>query len=237
VFFNDIDSGHSDYKLINQTLLRHHAQTVMFLTKGVTHIIQNNQRSRKSPRMHQKCSNTRAARMVQASIKQSAKPGLEGGCSDHSKSIISPLCIERMSGECGECALKGSRVGKSNYINSEKREPYVRSLSDLYFKIEDMEGRFRPLYREMKEWPEIFFHSIKGASPFDNPNMEHTLRDNYKITKKTFLCELCMICYTDMPQHIKSLRHKHYAENNERFTNLDRTIANGPSISDLMPET
>ena len=68
-----------------------------------------------------------------------------------------------MSRKCGECALKGSRVGKSNDITSEKREPYVRSLTDVYFKIEDMEGWFRPLYREMKEWPKIFFSLNQGS--------------------------------------------------------------------------
>ena len=85
----------------------------------------------------------------------------------------------------------------------------VRSLTDTYIKVEDLEGRYKPLFKEIKEWPKIFYHSSIGSSPFDDPKLEHSLKKACAKTEKPIkLCELCIINYTDTTKRIKGLRHK-----------------------------
>ncbi len=220
-------------------LRQHHA--IVFLSKDVTHILQNNQHSRSmanSRTLDLKKLNTRAADMVQASIERNLKSDV-ASCCLYPALTLSPQSVHRMAMECSKCGSNASSVENRNNVVSKKRidneQLDVRSLSGTYVKVEDVDGRYKLLFKELKEWPQIFYQSAKGVSPFDNPNVEHSLNDNpTKAKKRVKLCELCMTNYTDIVRRIKSLRHRDNATGEQNFVNLDRVIANGPSVSDLV---
>lgn len=139
-----------------------------------------------------------------------------------------------MSEECSECTLNEKGVKKLNCCSSSKSKVHVHRLTGAYLKVEDMNGCYSPFFKEMTEWPKIYFQTTNRESPFDNPNINYSEQYHDRKTNKLFLCELCMAYYTDTSMHIKSFHHKKIAENEENFVNLDRAISNGPSITDLM---
>ena len=109
----------------------------VFLSKDVTHIIQNSYRSRgrnveRSTILNS--INTCSANMVQASVRRNSKiyPTL----------TLSPQSVKRMARECDECGHNASRKQNKNQVTSEKSFDMfnVRSLTDTYIKVEDLGG-------------------------------------------------------------------------------------------------
>ena len=111
VFFIDINSGNTDYKLTIDILSQHGARTDLFLSKDVLHIVKNYQERRaiENSKIPKSFNNSRAARMIQASLKQKLELGTRKGCLNPAL-LLSPESIRRMSDECSECTLKEKSV-------------------------------------------------------------------------------------------------------------------------------
>lgn len=165
---------------MNEILLHHRGLISTFNSKRVTHIIRNLSLYQKKEdiTLIRNFKHTRAAIMIRASLEKMSRSGVDNKFSS-TAIIITPQNIERLSYDCKKCKpVARVKCMKSNSENDFifNPKPRVRRLSGFYIKVEDMEGKYKPLIKEMKNWPQLIMSSGHG-SPFDQPSIKKTLFD------------------------------------------------------------
>ena len=231
-----MENDASRYRSTIKLLAQHHCRIDQFLSKSVTHIItaskyhSSTKITTRNPMMNY---TTRARQLVNLSLKKyqgtfgTLKVGRE-------IETLSPSCLPDYSDKCTDVSHK-CFVKRSNKITLPK--VHVRELNPLFLKVEDCSGRYRPQVIEMREWPKIYFHSHASYSTFYNPSKEKPWANSKTKHLKEELCELCDSFYNNRQQHIKSFEHQNHAKNDKLFASLDKAIAMGPSITNLLKRT
>ena len=115
----------------------------------VTHIIQNTYRTwgHNVERLTVLNNiNARSANIVQDSARRNSKSNVGRGCL---YPVLTLSSVKKVVKHCDECGPNASRKQNNDQIASEKTFDmvHVRSLTDAYIKVEDLEGRYRALFK------------------------------------------------------------------------------------------
>lgn len=127
-------------------------------------------------------------------------------------------------------ALDDLRRWCSKYVSSQSSSDEddeatdVKRLKEPFIKIEDSEGRYRPIVIEFEQWPELTFHTNQqvAKSPINNDRR-----------RRSVYCELCDIKFSErIEDHIETEQHKLKIEE-EDWTPVYKVLESIPSISTL----
>ncbi|ELA42510.1 uncharacterized protein VICG_00609, partial [Vittaforma corneae ATCC 50505] len=89
-----------------------------------------------------------------------------------------------------------------------------------YILIEDVKGKFQPIYKEyIRETPIINLSSPVLCCPFSNAR--RSVKPMKKNQIKSGYCEVCYVKYEDYNTHIQCADHREYAEDDYNYRMID----------------
>ena len=129
--------------------------------------------------------------------------------------------------------------------------PALRDLKTPYIKLESCLKALRPLYAELKEYPELYTDGRSGSSPFSGPysrsrrkklvkrldldRRAEKLPERVEILpaaavappkkachkKKQGFCEICSLSFSDLESHLVSDTHTKFVRTTSNWVKVD----------------
>ncbi|XP_065840063.1 protein DBF4 homolog B-like isoform X2 [Oscarella lobularis] len=138
-------------------------------------------------------------------------------------------------------ANKAKRKASGNSKSLESTKAKVWKLEPPFIKVEDMSRKYQPLWIQLKAWPTININSAArgedggaGGCPFGGVPKHKTARRRDSLQqKKSGYCECCCENFVNIDLHLKSEKHRSFAENDENYAAVDAVIAKGLSLEEF----
>jgi len=136
--------------------------------------------------------------------------------------------------------------------SEEPRRSGKRQLVTPCLKLENECNNTRPLYSELKAWPELYFNGRPGSSPFSVPSdkqksakqlakrLDVEREQPKKILKKEEtpakkksggFCEICNLSFGELEKHLSSEQHQQFVTNPDNWKELDESISQAGILS------
>jgi hypothetical protein len=124
--------------------------------------------------------------------------------------------------------------------------PAVRELRSPYIKLESSVKPHRPLYAELKDYPELYLEGKSGSSPFCGPQSKNRRKKLVKRLdldrrpergetpvvaapkklchkKKQGFCEICALSFSDLEGHLVSETHTSFVRTASNWAKVDNS--------------
>lgn len=142
--------------------------------------------------------------------------------------------------------LGAEKSGKEN-LKTKQKSDLPQKLVPPFIKIEDEKCMFRPLFRTLKQWPEVNLEQCQEYVPTPvpplpkEPSVDSHLKgvplrlDTAKATprvkiteQKKLNCEICGHTYSCLEEHLKSESHQKFMSNPNNFRAVSSLISSLP---------
>ncbi|XP_035687326.1 protein DBF4 homolog A-like [Branchiostoma floridae] len=123
-----------------------------------------------------------------------------------------------------------SNSGPPRPAESKLPNPQTRTLKSPFVKVEDLSGKYRPLYKEFtnREWSTCTSLSFLHGND-KNPNRSTCKKTGNTVTRKCpSYCECCNEQYYDLTFHLNSEKHRAFVNNQDNYKTLDEHINEKP---------
>lgn len=141
-----------------------------------------------------------------------------------------------------------SKTGKENVAKAKQKSDVPQKLVPPFIKLEDPKCVYRPLFKSLKQWPDISTEQFSEPTPktIAVPAREHVAStqargvlltpDTAKAIPKTtpkikvteqkkFNCEICCCSYLCLQKHLESERHQEFMKNASNFSVLGELMS------------
>ncbi|XP_022901356.2 MATH and LRR domain-containing protein PFE0570w isoform X1 [Onthophagus taurus] len=125
--------------------------------------------------------------------------------------------------------------------NKKKTTQKFFELKTPYIKFEAFNRQTRPIFQEIRNWPQLNFQGSAGDPGIvirsniernmtrktrSNPRLDTALQPGY--------CEVCRADYLRLDEHLESDKHLTFIKDNSNFLQLDTLISNTSSINNFL---